>query len=272
MTRLIVQADDIAMTRATTLGILDAIENGIVRSTGLFANCDDAAFAAGRLRELDGIDVGIDLNFVTGSPLLPVEEVPGLVGEDGSFRSSRRIKGEHRIAARDGYYLEFETEPFDHDQTLAEARAQVRRFLELMGRPPAYIHHHSLISPMTDRVLHEVAEEFGLLVVDDLFLRAGPVWMMPNDWYAAEFGPSEQAAADPLAAFRRRLPELLQHELAVLITHPGYVDGELLDISTYNVVRARDHQLMTSREVAALLAEADVEITTWGAVGDALPS
>ena len=38
----------------TTLGILDAITDGIVRATGIFTNRPDAVFAAERLRELTG--------------------------------------------------------------------------------------------------------------------------------------------------------------------------------------------------------------------------
>ena len=94
MTSLIVQADDIAITHGTTLGILDAISGGIVRATGLFTNCPDAAFAASRLREMPGVDVGIDLNFVTGSPVLPASDVPGLVVR--SRRPGDRLAGRAR--------------------------------------------------------------------------------------------------------------------------------------------------------------------------------
>jgi predicted glycoside hydrolase/deacetylase ChbG (UPF0249 family) len=262
MTQLLVQADDIAITHATTLGTLTSIEQGIVRSTGLFTNCPDAPFAAAELRKLDGVDVGIDLNFVTGRPVLPTSKVPSLVRADGAFRSSRDIKATHRVTHRDGYYLEFDPEPFDHDHTLAEARAQVQRFFDLMGRAPAYVHHHSIISTMSDRVLHEVASEFDLFVIDDLH-RFSRVPLLPNDWYVEEFGPAQQVAADPLAAFERLLPSILTSELSLLITHPGYVDAELLDISTYSVIRARDLQLVTDPRVIATLADAGVELVNY---------
>lgn len=135
MTRLIVQADDIAITHATTLGILDAIEHGIVRNTGIFTNQPDAAFAADRLKHLGGVDVGIDLNFVTGRPVLDPGLVPDIVRTDGAFRSSHEIRKNFTITGGTPIYPVFEVDPFPYEQTLAEARAQIERFLELFNRP-----------------------------------------------------------------------------------------------------------------------------------------
>lgn len=50
MSKLIVQADDLAITHAATLGMVDAIRNGMVRATGIFTNRPDAAFAADQVR------------------------------------------------------------------------------------------------------------------------------------------------------------------------------------------------------------------------------
>lgn len=261
-TQLLVQADDIAISHATTLGILESIEHGIVRNTGLFTNCADAPFAAARLREIPGIDVGIDLNFVTGRPVLDPSAVPGLVDQHGMFRTSGSIRSQYPMAHQDGLYSAFVEEPFDHAQTLAEARAQVERFFALMGRPPAYVHHHSLISTMTDQVLHEIAAEFDLLIVDDL-LRFDRIPLLPTPWYGRPFGVAEQARADALAAFEELRAVIRQHELSVLITHPGYVDAELMDASTYSVIRARDLQLVASPDVVATLAEDGVELVTY---------
>lgn len=264
MTKLIVQADDAAITHAATLGILASIDDGIVRNTGIFANRPDAAFAAAELKRRERVDVGIDLNLVTGSPLLPAAEVPDLVDEHGAFRSSRQIRREYEVVRRDGFFVEFDRDPFDHDQVLAETRAQLQRFLELMGRPPAYVHHHSLITQVLHDVLHEITDEFGLHPIDLHRGLVAPLLDIP--WYTTPFGPAEQAAADPVAAFETILPEILAHDLSILVVHPGYVDAELLDITTYNVIRARDLEFVTDTSVRALLENAGVELTTYSAV------
>ena len=259
MSQLIVLADDIAISHATTLGILDGIHRGIVRNTGIFTNRPDTEFAANALKDIPGIDVGIDLNFVTGSPVLAADRVPALVTEHGAFRSSHELKATHREVSRDGLYADYDPEPFDHDQLLAEARAQVERFLHLFGRTPAYVHHHSFVSTMSDQVLHEVAEEYGLFIIDDAF-RFGQVPLLPNEWYTSPFGADVQAAADPIAAFLPHLPQIRDNAVTALITHPGYVDAELIDSSSYHVIRARDLALVTDPGVQQLLAEAGVEV------------
>ncbi len=265
MSQLIVQADDIAISHATTLGILDAIERGIVRNTGVFANRPHAAFAAEQLNRAGahgGVDVGLDLNFVTGRPVLPAADIPDIVRADGSFRSSHEIRRQFPIVGGTPIYPQFRDDPFDHDQTLAEARAQVQRFVELFGRMPAYLHHHALVSPTSDRVLHEVAEEHGILAVDDV-LRSPSVTVLPNDWYSSPFGLDAQSAADPVAAFSELVPRIAESELSVLITHPGYLDAELLSLSSYSVIRVRDHELTTSPEAIRQLRDHGIDLVSY---------
>jgi predicted glycoside hydrolase/deacetylase ChbG (UPF0249 family) len=266
MTSLIVQADDIAITHGTTLGILDAISGGIVRATGLFTNCPDAPFAASRLREMTGVDVGIDLNFVTGSPVLPASDVPGLVTVGGRFRSSGEIRAAFPVTGGDMVFTEFETDPFDAEQTMAEARAQIDRFVELMGRMPDYVHHHSLVSPVSDEVVRQAAADIGAPFVDDLY-RTGGLPLLPNDWYAKPFPLEDQAKADAVGAMERLLPQILANDVSLLIVHPGYVDAEILSLSSYSIIRARDLELVTSPAVRRLLDEAGVEVTGFAASG-----
>lgn len=191
--------------------------------------------------------------------------MPTLVTAEGRFRTSHEIKAEFPVKQLDGPYMDFEVEPFDHDQTLAEAQAQVERFITLFGRPPAYVHHHSLSSTMVDQVLHEVAAEQGVIVVDDL-LRTGEL-----PWVGGMLNPpldaTGQAALDLVAWFESNLEPVLNRETSILITHPGYVDAELLGISSFNLIRLRDHELVTSPRVMKLLADHGVEVVSYTSAG-----
>ena len=44
--KLLTQSDDYGFTRGVTCGILDAIENGVVRNTGLFVNMPEGEHPA----------------------------------------------------------------------------------------------------------------------------------------------------------------------------------------------------------------------------------
>src|SRR5690606_16502815 len=145
---------------------------------------------------------------------------PSLVTESGRFRTSGEIRAAHRVIGGDPVYQRFEPDPFERDETLAEANAQVERFVELMGRVPAYVHHHSLVSEVSDEVVRAVAERLGVPFVDDLY-RTGRLPLLPNDWYAKPFALHDQAAADPVRAIERLLPAILAQEVSLLIVHPG---------------------------------------------------
>lgn len=266
MSTLIVQADDYAMTPAVTVGIVEGVRNGLIRATGVFTNRPDAARAIDLLAGDSAVDLGIDINFVTGVPLLPPEEVPSLVTPQGRFRTSHEIKAQFREIARDGFYQSFDPEPFDEQQTLREARAQAARFFELTGRSPAYFHHHSLISDVSDAVVRQVAQEYDSVLIDDLF-RAETLPLLPNPWYDTPFTAEEQRAADPTAAIDDLVARIVRDEVSVLITHPGYVDAELLDITSYHVVRARDLELVTSPRFAAALRSAGVTVGSFRSAG-----
>ena len=66
MMKLLVQGDDFGFTKGVTLGIIDAIEHGILRNTGLFTNMPSAIEAAAYIRNNDRACFGIDFNIVPG--------------------------------------------------------------------------------------------------------------------------------------------------------------------------------------------------------------
>lgn len=265
MPRLIVQADDNAISGATALGVLESIHHGVVRNTGLFTNMPAAATTAHDLAALDGVCVGLDVNFVTGRPLSPVGVVADLVTADGAFRSSSAVRRSHAVVEQQGMVTTFETEPFPYDQVLAEGRAQVARFVDLVGRPPAYLHHHALATPTTDRVIVELAAELDVPVPLQVMARPG-VHAVPNEWYRMPFPLEAQAAADPLEAMLRALDEIARHDLSILITHPGYVDAELLDLSSFSVIRARDLQMLCSPRLRSGLESRGIALATYDEV------
>jgi predicted glycoside hydrolase/deacetylase ChbG (UPF0249 family) len=66
---LIVNADDYGYFRCVSRGILKAVTHGIVTATGVFANAMPFAEDAAKLRDCDGVDVGVHLNLTEGVPL-----------------------------------------------------------------------------------------------------------------------------------------------------------------------------------------------------------
>lgn len=84
-TLLIINADDLGMSRGVTDGILCAHRHGIVTSASLMPNMPAAEYAVGRLEGAPALGVGCHLNICQGRPLLPRAEVRSLLGATGHF-------------------------------------------------------------------------------------------------------------------------------------------------------------------------------------------
>ena len=128
MRKLLFQSDDYGLTDSVADGILKGIDQGIIRNTGLFVNMPSSARAAEKIRDRQGICVGIDIKLVAGQPVSDPAEVPSLVSPEWHVVPSVQRIREGRIIGRQGMCLCFEEDPYDSEQTLLETENQVKRF------------------------------------------------------------------------------------------------------------------------------------------------
>jgi hopanoid biosynthesis associated protein HpnK len=85
---LVINADDLGLTKGVNDGIFDAHDHGILTSASLFATAPATADAVTRLRQRPSLGVGCHLTLVDGQPTLSPDRVPSLVTDDGRFRRS----------------------------------------------------------------------------------------------------------------------------------------------------------------------------------------
>lgn len=136
VTRLIVNADDLGMSRGITDGILSAHRYGFLTSASLMANMPAAEYAIERVAQFPSLSVGVHLNICSGRPLLPPGEVRSLVDAGGKFHPPpvmiRRL-GTARVRA---------------DEIIAEFTAQIR-WMTHRGIAPTHAdsHHHMHLYP-----------------------------------------------------------------------------------------------------------------------------
>ena len=127
--RLIVNADDLGLSRGITDGILLSHRKGIVTSASLMVNQPATDYAVGKLRGVPSLDVGIHLNLCQGRPVLPPRSVPSLVGSDGSFLPPAQMAKK---------LLLWQASPKEIE---AEFRAQIDRMLSY-GLAPSHADSH----------------------------------------------------------------------------------------------------------------------------------
>ena len=163
MRRLIINADDFAMTAGINRGIERACCDGLVRSTTFMASgaaFDDAVAVSRRTPQLD---VGCHIVLIGGEPLLPAGQLPSLMSQNGngaeSFRSSIVDLGR---AAMLGKLAPREIQ--------AEAAEQIGK-LQRVGLSLSHIdtHKHTHIFPAVLRPLLEVARDCGIRAIRSPF-------------------------------------------------------------------------------------------------------
>jgi predicted glycoside hydrolase/deacetylase ChbG (UPF0249 family) len=145
--RLIVNADDFGRTSGVNRGIVESHVRGIVTSTTLMVAYPAAAEAA-RLAALNPkLAFGLHVALTGGPSVLGPGQIPSLA--DSSGRLPPKPEGLATATPHD---------------VLAEARAQLKRFRELMGRPPTHLdsHHHSQRVPAVLEALVALSWETGL--------------------------------------------------------------------------------------------------------------
>lgn len=128
--RLIVNADDLGLSRGITDGILLAHMEGIVTSASFMVNQPASKYAVNRLHSVPTLDVGIHLNLCQGRPVLPRKAIPSLVGGDGCFLPPAQMA--RRLTFWKASPKEIE----------AEFCAQIDQMIELGLKPSHADSHH----------------------------------------------------------------------------------------------------------------------------------
>lgn len=253
--KVLVQSDDYGFTRGVTLGILDAIDNGVVRNTGLFVNMPESAHAAAYIKKYPYVCFGIDFNIVSGDPVADPGLLPDLVDKNGHFIRSTVKYADPRFGKE---------ELWPYEQVLIELRAQLEKFRELAGQDPEYLHGHSIsrASPAYIRAIRTLAEECGIPFSADIHEKAGLFWAFPA-YNVKPFTVEAQLQTDALGYMKEHIDEALGHEYVMLGGHVGFVDADLFKYTTYSVIRCKDHEIFTSDFVKDWLRKNDAELITY---------
>ncbi len=265
--KLVIRAADYGMVDCITDGCLKAIRDGVLNCVGLMTNnYKYAKRAAELIKQYPHVEVGQEINLVSGIPASDPKDIPSLVNEEGRFLTSQeRIKaGNPEIAFEDAY---------------REVDAQMKRFVELMGRKPTYFSGHSYSTPTIEAALTAAGKDNGFIDRIDIINAAGVVSVKP-EWYKVPETPDGNGRGAYTAEIQKNLPvtrvmvseldKYVNDEYVWMNTHCGYCDGELCDMSTFNVIRGKECQALCSPELKNWIESHDVEMTSFEEIGKAV--
>lgn len=244
---LIVNADDFGRTPGVNRGVLEAHTRGIVTSATLMVNYPAAAEAATLTKDHAALGVGLHVQF-TGSaaPTSPPEQVRSLVDTSGRFHA-------RPDALADA----------DPREVLAETRAQLRRFRELMGRQPTHFdsHHHAHKLPGVIEALVTLAWETGLPVRGasaEVRTRLRGEGLPTTDHFIEDFYDRGATLEGLIAVLVR-----LEPGTSELMCHPARVDDELRASSGYAEPRERELEALLHDEVRQTIQAAGIKLVSF---------
>ena len=290
MRRLIVNADDLGLTRGVNRAILETIRDGIVTSTTLMANSaayQDAVQQIKSNKESKQPSVGCHVLLVDGEPISPAESVPSLLESKNGSRTFRTNLLPFLSLAAQG--------KLDSDEIEAEATAQFQK-LQSSGVTVSHFdtHKHTHIFPAVYQSLIRAAKACGIRAVRNPFAPVRPLAFAhlvrrPKLWkrysqvrilrrYEEGFrrAVAEAGLKTPDGSFGIVSTGHLDEKLfaAVMgslpegtwefVCHPGYNDSDLDGVRTrLRASREREREVLTSDAARKILADQGVELISY---------
>jgi hypothetical protein len=220
-------------------------------------------------QETPRLGLGVHLVLTSGKPLLPEKEVPTLVGASGDFLRP------------DAFRTQLGS--INSAEVMAEWRAQIGKFIRVLGRPPTHLdshHHASYFSEMLFRNMLALAKEFDCAIRipvtsvpgedNGLSPRLRDSFSEFSERLLAEFHPRTphrfNATFYDEQATKANLMETLQNlrkDVTEIMCHPGYAGAELLAASVYNHQREDELEILSDPEVKQLIDARKIRLITF---------
>jgi hopanoid biosynthesis associated protein HpnK len=287
--RLIVNADDLGLTRGVNRGIVACHTQGIVTSSTLMANGPAFDDAVRQIRAFRSLSVGCHIVLVDGAPLLPPAQVRTLLTSRARFRDSLV---DFMYCVVRGRISEAEIEN--------EATAQIQK-MQRSGLLVSHLdtHKHTHMLPAVLRPVLRAAQTCGVPAIRNPFAPVRPLayaslLRRPRLWtryseirglrrFRAGFERAVQAAGliTTEGTFGILSTGALDHRLfrAIIgcmpegtwefVCHPGYSDADLARVRTrLRVSRDLEREVLTSPQARAALQHAGIELINYAALAE----
>lgn len=217
MKKLIVNADDFGMTEGVNEGIIKAFRDGILTSTTIMINQPSVEHAYKLWEENKGLGLGQHLTLDKGKALTGISSI---TDKDGNLLKVMDL-------------LEYGKE----EDFYKEILAQLERYKEIFGCVPTHFdsHHHVHIrNPRANKAIERLSRETGIR------------YRVDKNTIGSFYG--EKATTENIIELLNSKAEE-NLEYIELMSHPGIVDKELLETSSYNFTRESELEILTSQEV-----------------------
>ena len=249
MREIIVRADDLGFTEGINYGIEKACRDGIIRSVGIMTNMPATRHGYDLIKDLP-LCLGLHTNICAGKPLCNPSEVPSICDENGNLKKSKV----YREASKNG-------EDFVVlEEVIKEIEAQYQAFVELTGEKPHYFEGHAVASANFFKGMEIVAARHGCDYLGISF--DGPTRFRNSVLYVSmeSMGPGYE----PFESLKRAaIKDYGENGYLMFVCHPGYLDQEILDVSSLTMPRPKEVAMCIAQETKDWLKENDIKVITY---------
>jgi chitin disaccharide deacetylase len=281
--RLIVNADDLGLTKAVTDGIFAAHEAGVLTSTSMMVNQPATGYAVAQLHKYPKLGVGIHLNTCQGRPTLPPEKIPSLVAENGEFLrpdimarklsswgvSSIELQAEYRAQIRAAKALGIELTHADshhHMHLFFGAVAPFRRALQAEGitrvrasRIRCWPNQGRVGGPHQGSTVRRLAVSAYMELLTATVL--GSFWS-PHCRVETHLDAGEVDTSSMVQAWQETL-QAMPNGVFELVIHPAFPDPEHESLDRIHDKRVQELALLTSADFRYILRSAGVCLVSY---------
>ena len=248
--RLIVNGDDFGISHACNLAIMDCYHEGIMRSASMMTNMPAAEEAAALWKINPGLSVGLHFSLTAGRPISKVKK---LVKEDGTF--NKAILRTPSLA--------------DPAEIRQELRAQFERFVELNGKYPDHLnsHHGIEVIPEGAQLIQEYSRKYHLPIRRFLNKAEGDEeyqvdYQVPVLRMMTTIGGKTPVTPEAvIASFSSE--DLTGDNIFELVGHPGYVDCQLLALSSLTESRCYDAYTFCNSHLKEWIKSRGIQLITY---------
>lgn len=235
---IIVNADDFGFSEAVNYGIIKAYNDGIVSSTTIMANMPGFAHAIALAKQNPGLHIGVHLNLNVYKPLTSGKT---LMKEDGCFD---RRSFEH----------------CDEEEVYQEFCAQINKVLHA-GIMIDHLDSHRFIhqSPVLKNVIERILKTYPYPI------RGG--FSYPFD-YVKQVAMNDEFYGEDVSIQKLKniLDNLSDNGVYDIVTHPAYIDGFLLNSSSYALARVKELDILCSDEIKDCIIKNNIRVITYADV------
>lgn len=258
--KLIVRGDDYGYTDIYNLGMIKAIEEGIVTSVDLMLDTPGSIDAMEKIKAYPWISVGWHAHF-WGKPILDPKEVPSMVDESGKFKFRKDMSLKQTCV---------------YEEVLKESRAQIDHCIQILGRAPdsAGIQNNGTAFEAARK---QVCEEYGIpfnfmdkpdkegvLVLSQPQYQHLGIYMpnQPATIYKKCYHDSydERMKYDPVQYYLNDEGDILRRNIALTAWHPGYLDDYIIEESKLREARVIDVKALCSKKLKQWIIDNKVEL------------